>query len=214
MHPVKRLYSPPSLLRLLPLNRMNSSPNVILPFTRDLWARPRARRRTASNGYKKSEKISTRVSAMRLRYHRLKLWLILLYATITCFSRAVTCILCYRPIRLKTYIGQGLYTQKQYINNDWWTTVARVSKAIVSSLAILATSAICSKASVAYCETPPSADQKELTMRQILALADKGWSDFRILATALRPRLGRRTRSRFLVFSALLRGLGQTLNLI
>ena len=173
------------------------------------YTRLRARRRPAPDGSKKSEKISNRVPAMKLRYHRLKLWLILLYTAGTCFSWTVTCILCYRPIRLATYRDKGTYTKRQYEDNDWWTTVARITSAIVSAMTIPATSAICAKTAVAYCQTPPSANEKGLTMRQMLTLADKGWSDFHTLTHMVRPNSGRRIRSRLLVLSALLCSLGK-----
>lgn len=177
------------------------------------WSRPRVRKRSTSDGYKESEKPSARVPAMKLRYHRLKLWLVLIYTVATCFSWTVTCMLCYRPVRLGSYEGQGSYTKKQYEDNTWWTAMARATNSILSALTIPVTSAICSKAAVAYCQTPPSANVKGLTMRQTLASADNGWSDFRTLTRMLRPRKGRRVRSRLLVFSALLCALGKTFDL-
>ena len=120
----------------------------------------RFRKQTNSKGIRASEKISDRTPAMNLRCHRLKLWLVLLYTIVTSFSWIVTCILCYRPIRLATYRDQGTFTKKQYEDNDWWTRIARVTNSIVSLITIPVSSTVCAKAAVAYCQTPPSANDK------------------------------------------------------
>ena len=178
-------------------------------FTFYRHTRPKARRRSVSGKLKENEIVSDRIPGMRLRYHKLKLWLGLIYSIVTLFSWTITCILCYRPIRMATYHDQGTHTRKQYEDNNWWTTTARVSGAIVSAVTISLTSAICAKAAVAYCQTPPDANKKGLSMRQTLALADEGWSDIRILSSLLRPKLRCRVGSPLLVCSALLCGVGK-----
>ena len=181
-------------------------------FRRSLFLRStqsRVKRRPPTSKYQRSQKTSDRVPAMKLKYHKLKLWLILIYTFGTCLSWTITCILCYRPMRVGSYVGQGIYTKKQYEENNWWTIIARVMNMTLSALTIPITSAICSKAAVAYCQTPPSAQENGLTMRQTLALADKGWSDLQMLARLFHPKLGRRVQSHLLVLSASLCGLGK-----
>ena len=145
-----------------------------------------------------------------LQRHSLGLWLVLVYSILTAFTWIITCVLCYRPVTIPTYYDPDSdYTRAQYDNNDLWRRGAKVASALIGSVTIPVTSAICAKAAVVYCQKSSSPHNQVLTMRQMLALADKGWSDIQILLDVMRPSTSRRTRSTLLIISALLCGVGK-----
>ena len=148
--------------------------------------------------------------ARKLQRHSLGLWLVLVYSVLTAFTWIITCVLCYRPVTIPTYYDPDSdYTRAQYDNNDLWRRGAKVASALISTVTIPVTSAICAKTAVVYCQKSSSPHNQILTMRQMLALADKGWSDIQILLDIMRPSTSRRTRSTLLIISALLCGVGK-----
>lgn len=148
--------------------------------------------------------------ARELQRHRLGLWLVLVYSVSTIFTWTITCVLCYRPVTLPTYYDPGSdYTRAQYDSNDRWRRLTRVTSALVGSVTIPVTSAVCAKAAVVYCQKHSYRRNQMITMRQMIALADKGWSDIQILLDIMRPSTSRRTRSTLLIISCLLCGLGK-----
>ena len=148
--------------------------------------------------------------ARKLQRHSLGLWLVLVYSVLTTFTWIITCVLCYRPVTIPTYYDPDSdYTRAQYDSNDLWRRGAKVASALLGSITIPATSAICAKVTVVYCQKNSSPHNQMLTMRQMLALADKGWSDIQTLLDIMRPSTSRRTRSTLLITSALLCGVGK-----
>ena len=154
-----------------------------------------------------------------LETHSFGLWLILLYAFTTLFSWTVTCILSHRPIGSFAEINGGptYYDQSgdvwraDYINSDRWRQAASIGSAIVSAVGIPLTSAICAGATSVYCQRESTGRMPFLTLRQTLALADKGWSDIGVICNLTRPSTSRKTRSGLLVFSIGLVSLGEQL---
>ena len=144
------------------------------------------------------------------RKHRLALWLILLYAFVAILSWTITCILCYRPIGVPTYFDQfGNYTRSHYETTDNWRKAASVGLSILGVISIPVTSAICAKAATVYCQRRSDDKAPLLSLRQMLALADKGWSDSATLLDVVRPSTSRRTRSPLLILAAGLVAIGQ-----
>ena len=142
--------------------------------------------------------------------HRLALWLIFLYAFVAIFSWTVTCILCYRPIGVPTYFDQvGNYTRSHYETTNNWRKAASIGLSILGVISIPVTSAICAKAATVYCQRRSDDKAPSLSLRQMLALADKGWSDTATLLDVVRPSTSRRTRSPLLILSAGLVAIGQ-----
>ena len=148
--------------------------------------------------------------ARDLQHHSLSLGLIFLFAFFAILSWAVTCILCYRPIGASGYYEQ---TKENNLIADWktsdrWRRLAKVVSAIVGSISIPVTSAICAKAAAVYCLRRSDVRRPSLTLRQTLALADKGWSDLAVLRDVFKLKTGHQTRSPLLVASFCLVGLG------
>ena len=141
--------------------------------------------------------------------HRLALWLILLYAFVAILSWTITCILCYRPIGVPTYFDQfGNYTRSHYETTDNWRKAASIGLSVLGVISIPVTSAICAKAATVYCQRRSDDKAPSLSLRQMLALADKGWSDSATLLDVVRPSTSRRTRSPLLILSAGLVAIG------
>lgn len=159
----------------------------------------------------KIEKERKRLRKARdLESHSLGLWLVLVYSVLTTLTWIITCVLCYRPVTIPTYYDpDSEYTRAQYDSNDLWRRRTKVISALLGSVTIPVTSAICAKAAVIYCQKSSNPRKQMLTMRQMLALADKGWSDIQILLDIMRPSTSRRTRSTLLITSALLCGVGK-----
>lgn len=148
--------------------------------------------------------------ARELQHHFLGLWLLLCFAFLAIFSWTVTCVLCYRPINVSSYYDQTrTVTKTQWNNNDRWRKAANLISTIVGSISIPVTSAICAKAAAVHCQRRSNEQPPPLSLRQTLALADKGWSDFGVLRSLLTPKTTRQTRSRLLLVSISLVGLGQ-----
>ncbi|KAI9872263.1 MAG: hypothetical protein M1830_001848 [Pleopsidium flavum] len=78
----------------------------------------------------------------------------------------------------------------------------------MTTITIPITSSVCAKAAAIYAQQHPGARKAKMTMRQLLALADKGWTDLRILSSLLLGGDSQRVRSHFLFFAAGLCGLG------
>ena len=148
--------------------------------------------------------------AGELRKHVLGLWLMISYAIIAILSWSITCVLCYQPIGIPTYFDQvGNYSRSQYERSDVWRRTASIGSSITTAIGIPVTSAICAKAAAVYCQRSSNAKAPPLTLRQTLALADKGWSDSAVLWNVLRPSTSRRTRSPLLILSIVLVGIGE-----
>ena len=148
--------------------------------------------------------------AGELKKHTLALYLILVYAFIAILSWSITCVLSFQPIGVPTYFDQsGNYSQSHYETTDNWRKAASVGQSIVGVISIPVTSAICAKAVAVYCQRRSDAKTPSLSLRQMLALADKGWTDFATLLTLVTPSSSRTTRSPLLILSAGLVAIGE-----
>ncbi|MCJ1438612.1 hypothetical protein MMC27_008002 [Xylographa pallens] len=164
-----------------------------------------------SSGYSKGPPISQKsdADAGELPKHVLALWLIVLYALIAILSWTITCVLCYQPIGIPTYFDQvGNYSGSQYERSDRWRIAATLGTSVIGAISIPVTSAICAKAAAVYCQRRSDVKAPPLTLRQMLALADKGWSDSAVIRDVLRPSTSRQIRSPLLMFAAVLVGIG------
>ena len=148
--------------------------------------------------------------AMELKKHTLALSLILIYAFIAILSWFITCVLSFQPIGVPTYFDQsGNHSKSHYETTDNWRKAARVGQSIVGVISIPVTSAICAKAVAIYCQRKSDANTPSLSLRQMLALADKSWTDLATLVNVVTPSSSSRTRSPLLILSAGLVAIGE-----
>lgn len=122
-------------------------------------------------------------------------WLISTYAFVVILSWIITCVLIYQPIGIPIYFDQtGNYSRSHYRIADDWRKAVNVGQSIVAVISITVTSAVCAEAAAMYCQRRSDDKGRTLTLKQMLALADKGWSDTRTLLDLAKPRTSRNPR--------------------
>lgn len=89
----------------------------------------------------------------------------------------------------------------QYETTDDWCKAARVGQSIGGVISIPVTSAVCAKAVTVFCQSVLDANIPLLSLRQMLVLADKGWTDLATLLNMVRPSTSRRMGSPLLILS-------------
>ncbi len=149
--------------------------------------------------------------ARKLDTHSTALVFVSMFATVTIVSWVFTCFLSFKPIEFAAYLDHtGQTSAQQYDVNERWRKAARTLSSVISAITIPLTSTVCAKAAVVFCQrNTGTKSAPDLTMRQTLALADKGWTDLAILNSMVNFRDKQHVGSRFLVFSALLCGIGE-----
>ena len=148
-------------------------------------------------------------SFKKLHRHTTSLWLASAFAIASIFIWAITCTLSYRPVEFETHLDTtGRFSRGQYEQNDRWRRVSRVGLQVIGTLSLPLTSAICSGAVVVYCQRSSNKRQPAVSMRQTLALANKGWLDLNTWMNLFGPMSGK-IYSPLLIFSILLCGLGK-----
>ena len=150
-------------------------------------------------------------SSKKLERHTMSLWLASAFAIASIFIWAITCTLSYKPVQFGTYFDTtGQFSRSEYEKNDRWRRVSRVGLQVLGTLSLPLTSAICARAVVGYCQRSSSKRQPAISMRQTLALADKGWLDLNTWMNLFGP-MGRKIYSPLLILSILLCGLGRNM---
>ena len=136
-----------------------------------------------------------------VHYHDAVIWFFSIYALIAILSWTFTCTLTYHPIGISTWHDQyGSYTIKKYRDSDRVRRASSVGLSVISALGIPITSAIAARAAAAYCQQNSPKGTRVVKMRQMLALADKGWAGYEHVRDMLRPRRSKAVRTPLLVF--------------
>lgn len=139
-------------------------------------------------------------------------FVVLAYICLALFAWISTCILSFRPIVSSTYFADTTHTffysnlDRLYQKNERWFQATRVLQSIVSVLAIPLTSAVCAKAAVVFAQR--SSRRTSLSLRQTMALADKGWASPAIVMRAGTPQGFKRIGSSFLLIAIVLNLIG------
>lgn len=121
-----------------------------------------------------------------LRYRRRIVYLLAFYLPVLIFPWVLTCIIMYRPLSHPSYIDQqgGITTRDVEAMKGVAIFVNALDK-ISSTLAVPVVSALLSQAAVVYVDNRRVGHGRWLNVRQLFALADRGWSDLPILFAAL-----------------------------
>lgn len=138
-------------------------------------------------------------------------WMVFIYASLALTAWILICLLTFKPLTAKRY---GFDTrerdssrlQAKFIKSEQIYRAARTVQAIVGVLTIPLTSAVCSAAAVVFAQA--KRQDRKLTLRQTMTLADKGWTDPTTIAKLLSGR-GRRLASSLLICALLLNLLGE-----
>ncbi|KAF9876950.1 hypothetical protein CkaCkLH20_05796 [Colletotrichum karsti] len=119
--------------------------------------------------------------------------MVALYAALYIFTWTTTCILAYRPLWTSQYTTQYLKEYQETTNrssstffdvpktiakNKSWYQAIRVLQSIVAVSTLPLTTAVMSAAAVIYVQRT----KKDLSLRQLIVLADKSWSDIVFLS--------------------------------
>jgi len=141
--------------------------------------------------------------------------IVIIYSALSLVSWGVICILTERPLTGGRYGYMSNAAERQvsrrardtdYAANERWYQAMRVIQAIVGVLTIPITSAVCSSAAAAFAQY--SKLSAGLSMRQLIALADRGWTDPRTFLRLMSWNGFRRSGSMFLVLAIALNILG------
>ena len=144
-----------------------------------------------------------------------------IYTFLILFAWVLTCKMTHRPMTAPSYgvtsdVSSDYisgYSQKhRYSANNRWYTAIRFIQAGVTVLTLPLTTTICSYAAVVYLQHSSITSQSEpnINLRQMMSLADRGWTDLTLYTKLLiRPfRNWKRYGSQFLAYAILLHILG------
>lgn len=123
------------------------------------------------------------------------LCLVILYVGLAIFAWVVTCYLSFRPITTSHYDlrdddnsnygpaawSGGKSSNLFFAHNERWYRAARIIQSIVSVATIPLTSAVCSSCAVIFIQRRA----KNISIRQVMTLADKGWTDLSVYAKTM-----------------------------
>lgn len=138
------------------------------------------------------------------------LFLVSIYGSLAALSWTIICVLAYKPVNARTYSFSnriGWQDEDVYRKNEDVYRAMRVIQALVGLLTIPVTSAACSCAAVAYVQH--NKHSFGMSMRQTIALADRGWMDpTTIVRLFTSPRAFRKIGSVFLLLALALNIIG------
>ena len=145
--------------------------------------------RETVNGFDQEDQTQEAISpsSTRLRRSGYIPFLVFIYIGFALFSWIVTCYLSFHPIPTNAYgvvsntehdlTTGGRSLHHLYAENERWYHTARIIQSIVSVLTIPLTSAACSSAAVIFIQQRQRQPRDGLSIRQLMTLADKGWTD-------------------------------------
>ncbi|KAK3658838.1 hypothetical protein LTR56_001709 [Elasticomyces elasticus] len=141
------------------------------------------------------EEKKAQIPTAKLRRSGHVLLFVLLYSVLAVLAWTILCILTKRPLMTTKHYGVDFDTPSAYgwtgpsvihsfyTKNEAWLRAAQVMQSIVAVLTIPLTSAVCSKAAVAFLQQRTNSN---ISLRQTMVLADRGWTDpiiyFKMLA--------------------------------
>lgn len=145
-----------------------------------------------------SSDVETGHHSVALRKSGYIIWMVLIYAILALTAWILICLLTFKPLTTEYYgfdtRQRGLYKIRgvdgwfawiqephtQYVKSEEIYRIARTMQAVVSVLTIPLTSSVCSAAAVIF--TQLGSRDRKLTMRQMMTLADKGWTEVRFIS--------------------------------
>lgn len=114
-------------------------------------------------------------AAKPLRYRRTTLWMIILYLVLLIAPWVTNVILMYEASNTKGFKQRGGRSLNRVINLEGWYAASLVLDKIQALLAIPIVSGLLAQAAVVYSQRRTAA--QELSVRQLMALADRSWAD-------------------------------------
>lgn len=115
--------------------------------------------------------MSSSPSSPVLRYRRKSLWIPAIYLSLLVVPWIIDCILMYEPYNYQQRYGLSL---KHTINSERWLLASLIIARVQTLVAIPVASTLLAQAAVVYSQRTTS--DKTLSIRQLLALADRAWA--------------------------------------
>lgn len=137
--------------------------------------------------------------------------MVFLYASSALIAWALICVLAFKPINAD-YYGfdvrdlQHSSLKSKFPRNEEIYRAARIVQTVVTIVTIPLTSAVCSSAAVVFAQSKKG--DRRLTLRQMMTLADKGWTDPKTIVKLIFGR-GKQLGSSLFLFAVLLNLLGE-----
>ena len=148
----------------------------------------------------------TKSANINMRQRPYMLIVVSLYTSLTVAAWALLCILCERPLTAKSYDvpenTDSISAPQRFLTNKNWFRATKILLAITNTLIIPLTSTVCAGAAVAYIQR--MGQRSGFTMKRLITLADRGWTNPQLLFDILRPSGWKHHGSSFLVFAILL----------
>jgi hypothetical protein len=157
----------------------------------------------------------------QLKHNILPLIIFSLYATFAAYAWITICILTFRPLGLKSYgvdsvlpANKDAYFQnstelsKIYRSSENFYRASRVINAVIIAVTIPVTSAICAGAAATYTQHR----MNDFTIRQVMALANRGWTGPDIVLKLLHRNQRQKYSSSLLYIAILLHILGMNIS--
>ena len=138
------------------------------------------------------------------------LWILSLYLPLLILPWTLTCIMTYRPVSAPSYFDHaGQRTARDFKINEGWQVAISVMNAIAAVLTIPVTSLLLAEAAVLWLQRGKH-NVSAVSLAQFYDLADRAWTDARVLANEVFRR-GKREgeiagRNWFLLVAAILVG--------
>lgn len=136
------------------------------------------------------------------------------YAVLALLTWICTCVMIYRPLTTLSYGYSGkddfgvlvAADHAKYVTNDKLYRAIRILQSVVAMLTIPTTSAICSQAAVIFIQRKRF--NVGLTLRQMMVLADKGWTEIGLVSDIIHEGW-KMFGSRFLLVAVAIHILGE-----
>ncbi|KAK4554813.1 hypothetical protein LTR86_007961 [Recurvomyces mirabilis] len=175
---------------------------------------PRFEEATRSTSGRDENQAAQPSSTTSLKRSTYILWIVGAYAVLSVVSWTIITLLTIRPLTGTQYgylstaylFWKNDFHKPDYAANEKWYQAMRVIQSIVAVLTLPVTSAVCSQAAVTFSQF--AAKRRGLTMRQLLVLADRGWTDPKTYWALLTPSGFKRCGSFFLGLAIVLSILG------
>lgn len=116
---------------------------------------------------------------LQLKHHYPAIWLIIIYIPLVIVPWTTTVILTYRPISKSTYYYLEGFDLDEYKRMQSWVTAIDVLNSIASLLAVPVVSFVIAQTAVVFSQK--RAPARQLSVRDIFALADRAWTDISVL---------------------------------
>lgn len=119
----------------------------------------------------------------QLRYRRTTIYLLLFYLPLLIIPWVLTCVLSVRPLGASSYTIQwGGLSSRGMLSIVAWLAAVRVLNSTASLVTVLIISTLLAQAAIVYAQRRRA--KQKLSIGQVFALADRGWSDITLLWSA------------------------------